>query len=103
VCGLYLRYKLDNLFKFFFLLNSILFFFLLKTSALSQMPQGASVPALGLSNKAVYDDEKADTVDAAEKTKSSSLADDLYKEVYFNKIDLNSKLRLSSFLFFNHW
>ena len=59
------------------------------------MPQGASVPALGLSNKAVYDEEKkiADPLS----DKKSSLADDLYKEVYFNIIELNSNL---IFLFF---
>ena len=51
------------------------------------MPQGASVPALGLSNKAVYEEEKKlDTGEA----KKASLADELYKEVYFNVIDLNS-------------
>jgi hypothetical protein len=56
----------------------------------TSLPQGASVPALGLSNKAVYDEEKkiADPMN----DKKSSLADDLYKEVYFNIIDLNSNL-----------
>jgi len=52
------------------------------------MPQGASVPALGLSNKAVYEEEKA----PAPETDKRSLADELYKEVYFNVIDLSSKL-----------
>ena len=55
------------------------------------MPQGASVPALGLSNKAVYDEEKK-IAESAPSDKKSSLADDLYKEVYFNIIDLNSNL-----------
>ena len=54
------------------------------------MPQGASVPALGLSNKAVYDEEKK--IAEPMNDKKSSLADDLYKEVYFNIIDLNSNL-----------
>ena len=53
------------------------------------MPQGASVPALGLSNKAVYDEEKKIAEPSGDK--KSSLADDLYKEVYFNIIDLYSK------------
>ena len=53
------------------------------------MPQGASVPALGLSNKAVYEEEKK--LETGE-VKKASLADELYKEVYFNVIDLNSKL-----------
>lgn len=50
------------------------------------MPQGASVPALGLSNKAVFDEEKP--VESEEK--KPSLADELYKEVYFNRVDLKS-------------
>ena len=53
------------------------------------MPQGASVPALGLSNKAVYDEEKKIAEPVGDK--KSSLADDLYKEVYFNVIDLKSE------------
>lgn len=53
------------------------------------MPQGASVPALGLSNKAVFDEEKKIADPSGDK--KSSLADDLYKEVYFNIIDLKSK------------
>ncbi len=52
------------------------------------MPQGASVPALGLSNKAVYNEEKNSLQNI---DKKASLADELYKEVYFNIIDLNSK------------
>lgn len=43
------------------------------------------MPALGLSNKAVYDDQKIDNQD-----KKSLLADELYKEVYFNQVELNS-------------
>lgn len=51
------------------------------------MAQGASVPALGLSNKAVFDGSQS------EKTaeKGPNLSEELYKEVYFNVIDLNSK------------
>jgi hypothetical protein len=60
------------------------------------MPQGASVPALGLSNKAVYDEEKK-IAESVPSDKKSSLADDLYKEVYFNIIDLNSNLYLKFF------
>ncbi|CAF0711829.1 unnamed protein product [Brachionus calyciflorus] len=48
------------------------------------MPQGASVPALGLSNKAVFDEEKK----VESEDKKPSLADELYKEVYFNRVDL---------------
>ena len=51
------------------------------------MPQGASIPALGLSNKAVYNNEENKEVDLNEKR---SLADELYKEVYFNVINLIS-------------
>lgn len=54
----------------------------------SSMPQGASVPALGLSNKAVYNEEKKEV---EPNDKRLSLADELYKEVYFNIIDLTSK------------
>ena len=61
------------------------------------MAQGASVPALGLSNKAVYDEEKRE--ESGEK--KPSLADDLYKEVYFNIIDLNSQLPFSSVFYLN--
>ena len=53
------------------------------------MPQGASIPALGLSNKAVFDEEKKATTST--ETDKKSLADELYKEVYFNVIDLKSK------------
>lgn len=52
------------------------------------MPQGASIPALGLSNKAVYEEEKKVVPESTDKR---SLADELYKEVYFNVIDLSSK------------
>lgn len=55
------------------------------------MPQGASIPALGLSNKAVYDEEKPVVTESTDKR---SLADELYKEVYFNVIDLSSKFDL---------
>jgi hypothetical protein len=52
------------------------------------MPKGASVPALGLSNKAIFEEEKREPVNAEKKP---NLAEDLYKEVYFSAIDLNSK------------
>lgn len=55
------------------------------------MAQGASVPALGLSNKAVFD-EPTCQVDRATQEKGPNLADELYKEVYFNVIDLNSNV-----------
>lgn len=51
------------------------------------MPQGASVPALGLSNKAVFDDSE----NQKENEKGPNLAEDFYKEIYFNVIDLDSK------------
>ena len=48
------------------------------------------MPALGLSNKAVFDEEKRGNAEVDENAnKKPSLADDLYKEVYFNIIDLN--------------
>ncbi len=58
------------------------------------MPQGASVPALGLSNKAVYNDNSTanESLNKVDESKKASLADELYKEVYFNIIDLNSKI-----------
>ncbi len=46
---------------------------------------GASVPALGLSNKAVFEEIKNN-----DNEKKVSAADELYKEVYFNIINLNS-------------
>lgn len=56
------------------------------------MAKGASVPALGLSNKAVFDEsnqkEKSDN-------KGPNLAEELYKEVYFNVIDLNSNFNFT--------
>ena len=54
----------------------------------TSMPQGASIPALGLSNKAVFNENKIEVNENEKK----SLADELYKEVYFNVIDLTSKL-----------
>jgi elongator complex protein 2 len=51
----------------------------------SALPQGASVPALGLSNKAVFDEDENNN---SNQEKKVSLVDELYKEVYFNKIDL---------------
>ena len=54
------------------------------------MPTGASVPALGLSNKAVFEEEKAKK-DSVESDKRPNLADELYKEVYFNAVDLTSE------------
>ena len=53
------------------------------------MPKGASVPALGLSNKAVFEEEKRK---AESEDKKPSLVDDLYKEVYFSAVNLNSKI-----------
>lgn len=47
------------------------------------MPQGASIPALGLSNKAVFEEKTP-----APESDKRSLTDELYKEVYFNIIDL---------------
>lgn len=48
---------------------------------------GASVPALGLSNKAIYEENHQN---GSVTDKKGSLADELYKEVYFNIIDLTS-------------
>jgi hypothetical protein len=53
------------------------------------MPKGASVPALGLSNKAVFEEAKKDQPESG--NKKPNLAEDLYKEVYFSAIDLNSE------------
>ena len=47
---------------------------------------------MGLSNKAVYDEEKKAPQGDESEQKNPSLADDLYKEVYFNIIDLNRKI-----------
>lgn len=63
----------------------------------NSLPQGASVPALGLSNKAVFDDEKL----ASSDEKKVTLAEELYKEVYFNRIELNSNRILISFIIYN--
>ena len=56
------------------------------------MPKGASVPALGLSNKAVFEQESSEKQDAD--AKGPNLSEELYKEVYFNVIDLNSTILL---------
>lgn len=45
------------------------------------------MPALGLSNKAIFEEIKIVT----DTDKKPSLAEELYKEVYFNIVDLNSK------------
>jgi hypothetical protein len=47
------------------------------------------VPALGLSNKAVFEEEKKIVV---ADDKKPNLAEELYKEVYFSAIDLNREL-----------
>lgn len=60
----------------------------------TSIAQGASVPALGLSNKAVFDVHADQTKTAVQNT--PNLADELYKEVYFNVIELNSKLASQS-------
>jgi elongator complex protein 2 len=54
----------------------------------SSLPEGASVPALGLSNKAVYDDNQHEQTKQQQDQKYSGLTDDLYKDVYFNVVDL---------------
>lgn len=51
------------------------------------MPQGASVPALGLSNKAVFDPESQVVPDKDQ----VRIVEELYKENYFNLVDLESK------------
>lgn len=45
------------------------------------------MPALGLSNKAIYEENHQN---GSVTDKKGSLADELYKEVYFNIIDLTS-------------
>ena len=55
------------------------------------MPQGASVPALGRSNKAVFDPASQAVPD----TSQVRIVEELYKENYFNLVDLESKLRIS--------
>jgi hypothetical protein len=52
------------------------------------LPQGASMPALGLSNKAVYDPNELQST--MQNEKKVTLSEELYKEVYFSKILLNS-------------
>lgn len=51
------------------------------------------MPALGLSNKAVYDEQKTENED-----KKPSLADELYKEVYFNRVELKSNFQIKLYI-----
>lgn len=52
----------------------------------ANLPQGASVPALGLSNKAVFDISKG----SLQKEESVRIAEELYKELQFSVVELNS-------------
>ena len=49
------------------------------------------MPALGLSNKAVFDPASQAVPD----TSQVRIVEELYKENYFNLVDLESKLRIS--------
>lgn len=51
-------------------------------------PEGASVPALGLSNKAVF---QADLAAQQDQEKSSNSYKDQYPEFYFTAVDMHSK------------
>ncbi len=63
--------------------------FLLKNNA--NLAEGASVPALGLSNKAVFDVDKQKEETPDDRVR---IVEELYKEVYFNNVELNSKQRM---------
>ncbi len=50
------------------------------------MAEGASVPALGLSNKAVFDVDKQIADNPDDRVR---IVEELYKDIYFSNIELN--------------
>lgn len=56
------------------------------------MPEGANVPALGLSNKAIFDNEENSTATTTITNEDNPMTvDGLYKEGFFKAIVLNGK------------
>jgi hypothetical protein len=53
------------------------------------LPEGANVPALGLSNKAIFDNENNQITTATEENPMT--VDGLYKEGFFKAIVLNGE------------
>ncbi len=60
------------------------------------MPEGANVPALGLSNKAIFDNHEnqtTTTTTSAVVDENPMTVDGLYKEGFFKAIVLNGELK----------
>lgn len=55
------------------------------------MPEGANVPALGLSNKAIFDNEDNPTTTNITSEENPMTVDGLYKEGFFKPIVLNGE------------
>jgi hypothetical protein len=55
------------------------------------LPEGANVPALGLSNKAIFDNDENQTTTTAVTDEYPMTVDGLYKEGFFKAIVLNGE------------
>ena len=67
--------------------RAVLFFFFLVIQSRQSQAEGASVPALGLSNKAVFSGESG----MPSSDREISHPSEMYPEIYFAPVNLSSK------------
>ena len=58
----------------------------------SEIPEGASVPALGLSNKAVFQGQKQTQESLYENSDIQPVRNEQYTELYFSPLSLKGKV-----------